>query len=100
MRVLLILLVCSAFSAAAQNLPDSGLPDASVGQGGADRDNEEGDAEGSMCVDSSTCAGRLECSAGRCVPKKVTVVGCSAVPPLELFALFASMVWLARRRRS
>lgn len=99
MRLLPLLLVCSAFSAAAQDLPDSGLPDASVGQGGADRDNEEGDGEGSMCVDSSTCATRLECAAGRCVPKKTTIVGCSAVPALELFALSASL-WLARRRRS
>jgi hypothetical protein len=73
------------------------LPDASVGQGGADRDNEEGDGEGSMCVDSSTCAAKLECVGGRCVPRKVTTIGCGSAGEAAL-ALGALGLVLRRRR--
>jgi hypothetical protein len=98
MRVLFLLILLGAVSVAAQDLPDSGLPDASVGQGGADRDNEEGDGEGSLCTDSSTCATRLQCVSGRCVPTRVTNAGCSAGGVGLAVSVLAGALVLRRRR--
>jgi hypothetical protein len=97
MRTLLCLVILlGALHVSAQELPDSGLPDAAVGQGGADRMNEEGDTEGSPCLDSRTCAQGLACVSGRCVPSKVKNVGCSAAP----LSLAGAVGLLASRRRA
>src|SRR5262245_12399401 len=46
------------------------LPDASVGTGGADRDNPEGDDStgrpGGACRSGADCAARFSCSQGQC----------------------------------
>jgi hypothetical protein len=96
MRALALLILLGSVPVVAQELPDSGLPDASVGQGGAGRDNEEGDGEGSACVDSSTCAARLECVNSRCVPRKTSTIGCASVGDAWVFAALA--LGLVRRR--
>ncbi|MFT3710490.1 MAG: hypothetical protein QM817_22940 [Archangium sp.] len=97
MRALVLIVLLGAVPVVAQDLPDAGLPDASVGQGGAERDNEEGDAEGSACVDTSTCGARLECVNSRCVPSKSRTVGCSSLG--DSFAFAALALGLLRRRR-
>ncbi len=49
---------------------DGGLPDASVGEGGADRDNEQGDDTTgrvvTVCDRASDCSPGFSCSQGRC----------------------------------
>ncbi len=86
----------SAVSVAAQELPDSGLPDASVGQGGAEQGSEENDPNAVPCLDSSTCGQGFQCVNTRCVPRPIIKVGCNAVPGvLVLGALVAAL----RRKR-
>jgi hypothetical protein len=63
----------------AQELPDAGLPDASVGEGGADRGSEENDPNGGPCLDAKSCGQGFGCVEGRCVPQKPITVGCSTV---------------------
>jgi len=63
--------------AAAQELPDSGLPDGSVGMGGADQTNEENDL-GGPCVTSTECDRGFACTNGRCTPTKVKNLGCTS----------------------
>ncbi len=47
-----------------------GLPDASVGEGGADRDNEQGDDTTgrvvTVCERASDCSAGFSCAQGRC----------------------------------
>jgi hypothetical protein len=97
MRLLQLLFVLSAVSVAAQELPDSGLPDASVGQGGAEQGSEENDPNNVPCVDSNTCANGFQCVNARCVPRPVKNVGCSAVPGVLVLGGLA-IAW--RRRRA
>ena len=85
-------------TALAQELPDAGLPDASVGSGGPDMNGEENDPSGGTCLDDSTCDRGFQCVERRCVPRPVQNVGCSAAG-LELLAGL-SLVGLLRRRRS
>lgn len=84
-----------ALPAVGQELPDSGLPDGSVGMGGADQTNEEND-QGGPCVTSADCDRGFACTNSRCVPTKVKNVGCTTTGG-ALFALAA--LALARRRR-
>lgn len=87
-------LVTSAV-ATAQELPDAGLPDASVGEGGADRDTEEADMGGGPCLNANECTMAFACVNGRCVPAPVQDVGCSAAPVSAL--LLAGLIFLRRR---
>ena len=85
----------------AQELPDAGLPDGSVGEGSAEGMSEENDPQGGPCLVSKDCAQGFGCVAQRCVPTKPKTVGCASMPgsiPLALTAL-AAMGTLLRRRR-
>ncbi len=78
---------------------DASVPDASVGQGGADMNNEENDKEGLPCLDSKSCDARTACVNGRCVPTKVRDIGgCSTSPGVGL-AMLAGLAVIALRRR-
>jgi hypothetical protein len=81
--------------AVAQELPDSGLPDASVGMGGADQTNEENDV-GGPCVTTSECDRGFACTDGRCTPTRVKNLGCASVGG-EL-VLLAALLWNRRER--
>ncbi|PZR04432.1 MAG: hypothetical protein DI536_34305 [Archangium gephyra] len=80
----------------AQELPDAGLPDASVGEGGADRDTEEADTAGGPCLTSNECTMGFSCVDARCVPAPVTNAGCSTATFPALATL--GLLLLARRR--
>ncbi len=96
MRPLLLLALLTVASARADELPDAGLPDASVGQGGADRDTEENDTNGGPCVDSRSCVSGFECVDARCVPAPIKNAGCSTSPVAGVLAL---ALWWRRARR-
>lgn len=92
-RLALILCCTLALTAQAQDVPDaSAVPDASVGEGGADQTSEENDPN-PTCLDSSTCDQRTACVNGRCIPVKTRSIGCGAVPfaPLALLALLGAL---------
>lgn len=95
-RFALVLFLTVGTLALAQELPDAGLPDGSVGQGGADRDNEESDGTNDPCLDSRTCSNGFTCVDARCVPAPVKDLGCSSVPGL-MVALAALLVRFKRR---
>lgn len=96
MRLVRLWLLLAAFSVGAQELPDSGLPDASVGEGGADRGSEENDPTGMACLDAKSCGGTFACVNGRCVPRPPVVVGCGAAP--AGLAVLGLLAWGRRRR--
>lgn len=96
MRLVRLWLLLSAVSVAAQELPDAGLPDASVGEGGAERGSEENDPTGMACLDAKACGGSFDCVNGRCVPRAPVVVGCGAAPGL---VVLGGVLTLLRRRR-
>ncbi len=96
MRTLLFLLMLVAVPVAAQELPDAGLPDGSVGSGGADRGSEEYDPNAASCLDSKSCTRGFECVDARCVPVPVKQAGCSAAP--AGLWLLAALAIGARRR--
>ncbi len=81
----------------AQDLPDSGLPDASVEGGSAQGMSEENDPQGGPCLVSKDCSQGFACVDARCIPVKPKSVGCSAAPELLLGA--AALVAILRRRR-
>ena len=83
----------------AQDLPDASLPDASVGEGGADHTSEENDPSG-PCLSSRDCDLGFLCQAGRCVPGTVrdATFSCRALDP-ALAGLAAGLVLLTGRRR-
>lgn len=83
-----------AAPAVAQELPDAGLPDGSVGMGGADQTNEENDL-GGPCVTSNECDRGFACTNGRCTPTKVKNLGCASAGG-ELL-LLAALLWARRR---
>lgn len=58
--------------------PDASLPDASVGQGGADQTSEEADQNDLPCLTSSDCDGPFTCTDGRCVPAPIRHASCGA----------------------
>lgn len=94
-RILLFTLLTTATVSLAQDLPpDAGLPDASVGQGGADQGSEENDPNGA-CRSDRDCFGATGCVNGVCQPRPVTDLGCSSAPVVGLLPL---LVTLGRRR--
>jgi hypothetical protein len=97
LAVCALLLTCGPTSALAQDLPDASLPDASVGQGGANRDVEENDERGT-CVDSKDCERGFVCEKGWCVPGNIRKAGCGGTGALAT-ALVAVGLVLRRRRR-
>ena len=94
-RILLLLVLAGASVSLAQDLPDAGLPDASVGQGGADQGSEENDPNGA-CRTDRDCLGATECVNGSCKPTPVKELGCSSAPVL---LLLPAVVALRRRQR-
>jgi hypothetical protein len=89
--------------------PDSGsvydLPDASVGNGGADRDNPEGEdttgRPGGACRSNHDCAARFSCSQGLCRYtgiRQAERVGCLLGPEDTLAVVGLGVVVAARRR--
>lgn len=83
--------------AAAQELPDAGLPDGSVGMSGADRDTEEADTQGGPCLMTRDCGQGFTCEGQRCVPMKPISVGCGAAP--QGLVLLGAVAALLRQRR-
>jgi hypothetical protein len=90
-------------------VPDAGsvydIPDASVGSGGADRDNPEGDdgtgRPGGACRSGSDCAARFSCSQGQCRYtgiRQAERVGCLLGPEDTLAVVGLGLVVAARRR--
>jgi hypothetical protein len=94
---LFALLVAVATPAVGQELPDAGLPDASVGMSGADRDTEEADPQGGPCLGPNDCAQGLTCQAQRCVPVKPVTVGCGSAPGGVLLLGLSALLRLKRR---
>lgn len=91
-----LVMVFSPLSTPAQVL-DAGLPDASVGQGGADQTSEENDPNAAPCLDSKSCDNGFSCTEGRCVPVATrNATGCAAAPAGALLAVL--LVVRARRR--
>jgi len=95
-RILLIVVLTGATISLAQDLPDdAGLPDASVGQGGADQGSEENDPNG-PCNSNRDCLGKTQCVDGSCRPTPVKDLGCNAAPSAVVLALTALSL---RRKR-
>ena len=110
-RLALALTLLLPLAARAQDagLQDGGsvydLPDASVGSGGADRDNPEGDdttgRPGGTCHSGADCAARFSCSQGRCRYtgiRQAERVGCLLGPEDTLAVVGLGLVVAARRR--
>jgi hypothetical protein len=84
----------------------SSTPDASVGEGGADRDNPEGeDGVGRVvtnCRSSSDCTPRFSCTQGKCRytgVRDANRVGCLLGPEGALVLAGLGLVSVWRRRR-
>jgi MYXO-CTERM domain-containing protein len=80
-------------------------PDASVGEGGADRDNEEGeDGVGRVvikCRTSSECSPRFTCTEGRCQYtgiREAERVGCLLGPEAAVMLVGVGLLASWRRR--
>lgn len=76
-----------------------GVPDASVGTGGADMTSEENDTN-QPCLDSSQCDLRTTCVSGKCVPTPVrNAAGCGGgATSLSVIGLGVGLVLMGRRR--
>ena len=84
----------------------SSVPDASVGEGGADRDNPEGDDNTGRvvenCRSSTDCSPRFTCSQGKCHYtgiREASRVGCLLGPESALVLTGLGLVAMWRRRR-
>ncbi|HEX8439184.1 MXAN_6627.5 family MYXO-CTERM protein [Archangium sp.] len=111
-RLFLVLTLALPLAAWAQDAgqPDAGslydVPDASVGSGGADRDNPEGDDStgrpGGACQSGSDCAARFSCTQGRCRYtgiRQAERVGCLLGPEDTLAVVALGVVVVAARKR-
>ncbi|WP_224361565.1 MXAN_6627.5 family MYXO-CTERM protein [Hyalangium versicolor] len=83
----------------------SSAPDASAGEGGADRDNPEGeDGVGRVplnCRSSSDCAARFSCDQGKCKYtgiREAERVGCLLGPEAAMVLTGLGLVAVWRRR--
>lgn len=84
---------------------DASLPDASVGEGGADRDSpDEGDGRMVIfCRLNRDCSKGFVCASGKCSwvgYREATNGGCSGAPAIAGFSLGALALRLRRRRGS
>ncbi|HZI09414.1 MAG TPA: MXAN_6627.5 family MYXO-CTERM protein [Myxococcus sp.] len=91
---------------AGSGLPPISTPDASVGEGGADRDNEEGeDGTGrvnTFCRSTRDCSPRFTCDNGTCRysgVRQAERVGCLLGPEAALVLLGVAAVSGYRRKR-
>lgn len=99
MRTCLFIVLLAVTSPAwAQELPDSGLPDGSIGEGSAEGMSEENDPQGGPCLASKDCSQGFACVDARCVPTKPKILGCNAAP-VGLLLVGAAGLALRRRRR-
>ncbi len=80
--------------------PDASLPDASVGQGGADRGSEENDPNDRPCLTARDCEDRFTCRNGRCVPTTIRNASCGGTAALLVPVLGVGLLALARRREN
>jgi uncharacterized protein (TIGR03382 family) len=99
LRLLSILLILSAAHALAQ---DASVPDASVGMGGSEQNNQEmGDGtENTVCSNNSDCERGFSCNTGRCHysgTKTATCQGCGG-GAMAAFIFPAALLLLRRRR--
>ncbi|AKQ63350.1 hypothetical protein A176_000262 [Myxococcus hansupus] len=85
---------------------DAGLPDASVGEGGADRDNPEGDDStgrvNTSCRSTRDCSPRFSCDNGLCQytgVRKVDQQGCVLGAEAALVIVGLAAVGGYKRRR-
>lgn len=83
----------------------SSAPDASVGEGGADRDNPEGeDGVGRVvvnCRSSADCSPRFNCSQGKCRYtgiREAERVGCLGGPEAAMVVVGVGLAVALRRR--
>ncbi len=105
-RTLLTFALLAGGPALAQtDSPDASLPDASVGQGGADRDNPEGqdsaDRTQSSCRSNKDCERGFDCQGGRCtfIGYRKAAGGCAAAPAPALLLAGAALLARARARK-
>ena len=104
MKHLLLLTTCLFFNSAAAWADDldaslPGIPDGSVGQGGADMTSEENDPN-ATCLDSSQCDLRTSCVNGRCIPKPPrNAAGCGGGAQSSLTLVGAGLGLVLWRRR-
>jgi hypothetical protein len=102
MRGLLFFCLLSASAFAQADLPDAGLPDASVGGTGAERASEEednGSANSSPCLSDSDCDNGFQCLNSKCSYRRyrdATFEGCATGSGLS--AVLLAALWLRRRR--
>lgn len=96
----------SADAGSDAGLPPISTPDASVGEGGADRDNEEGeDGTGrvnTVCRSTRDCSARFTCDNGTCRysgVRQADRVGCLLGPEAALVLVGVAAVAGYRRKR-
>jgi hypothetical protein len=108
--LLLPLVALAQSSTADAGIPDGGiripLPDASIGEGGADRDNPEGeDGTGrvnSVCRSTRDCSPRFTCQDGTCRytgVREAERVGCLLGPEAALVLVGLSAAAPRRKKR-
>jgi hypothetical protein len=104
----LALLLPLAVQAQDAGTPDAGsvydVPDASVGNGGADRDNEEAEdgRPGGACRGNTDCPARFSCTQGACRYtgiRQAERVGCLLGPEDSLAVVGLGLGLLVARRR-
>ncbi len=97
---LVMLMLCSAWAFADPDVPDPLMvPDASVGQGGAQQGNEESDTA-TVCTSDKDCDRGLKCDHNKCTwqqYRQATFSGCGGK---ALATLAVGLVLAGRRRRS
>ncbi len=99
--LVLVLLVGARVSAEPPDVPDpSMIPDASVGQGGAQQGSEESD-NAAVCMSDADCDRGLKCEQFKCTwqqYRQATFAGCGSTASVGLAA--AGLVLVARRKRA
>jgi hypothetical protein len=82
------------------DLPDAGLPDASVGGTGAERASEEEDSQAQLsCLSDRDCDRGFQCVKSKCSHRRfrdATYEGCSATSSRTLVWMLAAVV-MARK---
>lgn len=97
---LVLVVLCSAGAFADPDVPDPTMvPDASVGQGGAQQGNEESDTT-TMCTSDRDCDRGLKCDHNKCTWQRYRQATFSGCGGKALATLALSLVVAGRRRRS